>query len=150
MHHLNKVLSRSNFVDEYTPDSEGVGIAVNEFVAKDSVVAVAAPDKHTDTVWFIMVTSNKMTMNKLIIDEYDNTIAAGQANFTGQFLEQTTSQTVYVLANKKPYFFKESVVYPFVQVIPNKKGFFITNDELCEVLAYVEKTGMSCIGEYVS
>ena len=45
----------------------------------------------------------------------------------------------------KSILFKESVVYPFVQVRPNKKGSIITNDELCKVLAYVEKTGMSCI-----
>ena len=74
---------------------------MNEFVAKDTVVAVAAPDKHTDTVWFIMVTSDKMTMNKPIMDGYGNTIAAGQAFLRGQFLERTTSQTVYVLSNKK-------------------------------------------------
>ena len=57
--HLNKVSSRSNFVNEYTPDCERAGTAVNEFVATDSVVAVATPDKHTDTEWFIMVISNE-------------------------------------------------------------------------------------------
>ena len=36
----------------------------------------------------------------IIVDGYGNTIAAGQAFFTGQFLEQTTSQTAYVLSNK--------------------------------------------------
>ena len=46
--HLNKVSSRSNFVNKYTPDCEGGGTGVNEFVAKDSVVAVAAPGKHAD------------------------------------------------------------------------------------------------------
>ena len=91
-----------------------------------------------------------MTMNKPIVDRFCNTIAAGQAFFTGQFLEWTTSQTIYVLPNKKTYFFKERVVYRFVHVIPNEKGFIITNDELCEVLAYVEKTGMSRIWECVS
>ena len=91
-----------------------------------------------------------MTMNKPIVDRFYNTIAAGQAFFTGQFLEWTTSQTIYVLSNKKTYFFKERVVYRFVHVIPNEKGFIITNDELCEVLAYVEKTGMSRIWECVS
>ena len=45
----------------------------------------------------------------------------------------------------KSILFKESVAYPFVQVRRNTKGFITTNDELCEVLAYVEKTGMSCI-----
>ena len=81
VHQLNKVSSRSNIVNEYTPDCEGAGTAVNEFVAKDSVVAVAAPGKHTDTVWFIMVTSSEMTMNKPTFDGYSNTIAAGQVFF---------------------------------------------------------------------
>ena len=84
----------------------------------------------------------------IIVDGHDNTIAAEQDFFTGQFLEQTTSQTVYVLSNKKHT--SLSVIYPFVQVIPNKKGFIITNDELCELLAYVEKTGISCLWECVS
>ena len=48
-----------------------------------------------------MVTSNEMAMNKPTVDGYGDTIAAGQAFFTGQFLEQRTSQTVYVLSNKK-------------------------------------------------
>ena len=84
----------------------------------------------------------------IIVDGHGNTIAAEQAFFTGQFLEQTTSQTVYVLSNKKHT--SLSVICPFVQVIPNKKGFIITNDELCELLAYVEKTGISCLWECVS
>ena len=85
VHQLNKVSSRSNIVNEYTPGCEGAGTAVNEFVAKDSVVAVAGPGKHTDTVWFIMVASSEMTMNKPTFDGYSNTIAVGQVFFTGQF-----------------------------------------------------------------
>ena len=87
VHHLNKVWSRSNFVNEHTPDCEEAGNAVNEFVAKDSAVAVTSPNKHTDTVWFIMVTSDDVTMNKPIIDGYGNTVAAGKALFIGQFLK---------------------------------------------------------------
>ena len=90
-----------------------------------------------------------MAMNKPTVDGYGDTIAAGQAFFSGQFLERTTSQTVYVLSNKK-HFFKESVVSPFVPVIPNTRGFNISNDELYKVLAYAEKTGMSHIWEYFS
>ena len=122
VHHLNKVSSRSNFVNEYTPDCEGAGTAKNEFIAKDSVVAVAARNKHTDTIWFLMVTSNEMIMNKSINGGYGNTTAAGQDFFTGKFLERTTSQTVYVLSNKNIDFFEKSFVYPFDQVIPNKKS----------------------------
>ena len=79
VHHLDKVPSRFNFVNEHRPDCEGADTTVNEFVAKDSVVTVAAPDKHTDTVWFIMVTSDEMTMNKPIFGGYGNTIVARQA-----------------------------------------------------------------------
>ena len=35
-------------MNKYTPDCEEGGTGVNEFVAKDSVVAVAAPGKHAD------------------------------------------------------------------------------------------------------
>ena len=99
-HHLNKVSSRSNFVNEYRPDCEGT-TAVNKFIAKDSVVAVAAPNKHTDTILVIMVTSDEVTTNKPIVDGYyGNTIATGEVFFTGQSLEQTSSQTVYVQIKK--------------------------------------------------
>ena len=122
VHHLDKVPSRFNFVNEHRPDCEGADTTVNEFVAKGSVVSVAAPDKHTDTVWFIMVTSDEMTMNKPIFGGYGNTIVAGQAFFTGQFLEQETSQTVMICQIKKTYIFKESVVCSSFQVMPNNKA----------------------------
>ena len=48
-----------------------------------------------------MVTSSEMAMNKPMVDGYGDTIAAGQAFFSGQFLERTASQTVYVLSNEK-------------------------------------------------
>ena len=122
VHHLNKVSSRSNFVNEYTPDCEGAGTSVNEFVGKDSVVAVAAPDKHTDTVWFIMVTSDEVTMNKSIVDGYGNTIAAGQAFSQDGFWSEQQVKLFMFFQIKKTYFFKEIVVYSFLQVIPNKKA----------------------------
>ena len=142
--HLNKVSSRSNFVNEYTPDCERTGTAVNEFVAIDSVVAVATPDKHTDTVWFIMVSSDEMTMSKPIADGYGNTIAAGQV-FFHRTVFGANNKSKSLFCQIKKHFLKESVVSPFVQVIPDTRGFIITNDELCEVLAHVEKTGMSRI-----
>ena len=37
------------------PNYEGDCSAVGEFLSKDSIVAVAAPDKHSDTLWFILV-----------------------------------------------------------------------------------------------
>ena len=45
---LKQVSSRSNFHKEYTPNCEDECSAVAEFVTKDSIVAVAASDKHSD------------------------------------------------------------------------------------------------------
>ena len=74
-------------------------------------------------LWFTIMLNSSWLW--IIVDGHGNTIAAEQAFFTGQFLEQTTSQTVYVLSNKNHT--SLSVIYPFVQVIPNKKSFIITN-----------------------
>ena len=47
---------------------------------------------------------------------------------------------------KKTFFYKSSVVYPFVQFKTASRGeFLIAMDEYVEVLNYVEKSGLSKI-----
>ena len=60
-------------------------------------------------------------------------------------MERTKSDVMYEVSKKTTYFYKESVVYPFVQARTHKNGFIITNEELCEILAFVENSGMSRI-----
>ena len=41
------------------------------------------------------------------------------------------------------YVYKSSIVYPFVDhEIEKKQGFFSISNEMCEVIAYVEKYGL--------
>jgi hypothetical protein len=40
---------------------------------------------------------------------------------------------------KKTFFYKENVVFPFVQFSSKKKGFFLATEEYVDVLNIVEK-----------
>ena len=66
----------------------------------------------------------------------------------GKFMEKVHIEpkgTLYKLSKKKAYFFKESVVYPFVQFTGAKKGFLLLNKEFVTILNYIESTGLSSI-----
>ena len=47
------------------------------------------------------------------------------------FLERTANKSLYVISEKKTFFYKESMVYPFVQASSSKKDYVITNNEFC-------------------
>ena len=81
-------------------------------------------------------------------DDYLITIAAGQQYIEGNFLERQEMAKkgyYYKLQKKKVYFYKESIVYSFVQLKESKKGLFLSNEEYVVILNYVEKTGYSHI-----
>ena len=59
---LNKVSSQSNSHKEYTPNCEDECSAAGKFVTKDSIVVVA-PDKLSDTVWFILIDDVEKTLD---------------------------------------------------------------------------------------
>ena len=51
----------------------------------------------------------------------------------------------YKVDKRKMYIFKESIVYPFIQPERDKgkfESYFITNEELCLVVDYVQTKGM--------
>ena len=47
--------------------------------------------------------------------------------------------------SKKTYFFKESIVYPFVQFSTLKMELYLTNNDFADILAFVEQTGMASL-----
>ena len=72
----------------------------------------------------------------------------GQNYIEGHYLEEIYSNKrgiIFKMSKKTVYFYKESVVYPFVQVKEEKKGHFLTIDDYVNILTYVENTGLSCI-----
>ena len=81
-------------------------------------------------------------------DDYNNIISPGMDHFEGKFMEKVHIEpkgTLYKLSKKKTYFFKESVVYPFVQFKGSKKGFLLSNEEFVTVLNFIESTELSSI-----
>ena len=52
---------------------------------------------------------------------------------------------IYKLMRDPVVFYKETVVYPLVNYEWKGKKIFISNNSYCDVLAYVEKFGMSSI-----
>ena len=119
----------------------------SEFLLADTYCAVAADKSSSDTVWFIKVKdSNNASVQ--MTDDYNNIIAAGMDYVEGNFLEKlhvVQKGTLYKLSKKKTYFFKESVVYPFVQFTAAKKGLLLSNEEFVTILNYTESTGLSSI-----
>ena len=55
----------------------------------------------------------------------------------------------FVHDKKTVHFYPESIVYPFVPFNEEHKGkkniFFITNEEYCEIIYFVEETKMAAI-----
>ena len=80
-----------------------------------------------------------------IEDDYGHRISQGQQYVVGNFLERTRSTKKGLLLkkeSKKTYFFKESIVYPFVQFSTLKMELYLTNNDFADILAFVEQTDM--------
>ena len=54
-------------------------------------------------------------------DSFGNTVVKGTKHLEGYFLDSYNG--VYQVSKKRAMLYKESVVYPFVQVIEGKKAF---------------------------
>lgn len=139
---LNKVSTRSNFVTEPLEiDTPGV---MSDLIFNGSIVAVAAEERSPDTVWFIIIDESKNVCNNEVVDGYGNKIPPRQHYLSGRFLERSSiSETLHIASKKTTFFYKETIVYPCVQVTCTKKGYEITKEELCEILAFVQDNGMS-------
>jgi len=134
---------------EYVSEVEG-GEYVSSKSAKDfllagSFCAVAADKNSTDTMWFIIINSEESTSKNNESDDYGFCIAAGQPYLKGQFLEKVGNCRAG-LKFKVENFFKENVVYPFVNFCKCGDNFYTISDkDYCEVLCYVEHFGVSPI-----
>ena len=83
-----------------------------------------------------------------IEDDYGQNIFQRQQYVVGNFLERTRSTKKGLLfkeESKKTYFFKESIVYPFVQFSTLKMELYLTNNDFADILAFVEQTGMASL-----
>ena len=111
-----------------------------------TVVALAADSSSIDTVWFANVVKVCLSQ-KDEKDDYGNTIRVGHKHIHGHFLEKISTSTGhhFKLSKKVTFFYKESVVYPFVQLTETKKIFQMSDIDFIEILQYVEETGLSSL-----
>jgi len=109
----------------------------DDFILPDTYCAVAADKTSPETVWFIKVINSIRSATNDITDDYGVCIASSQKFLEGEILEKVNSLnkgSLYKKSKKKTFFFRESVVYPFVQLQETKKGLFLSTNELVEIL----------------
>lgn len=124
---------------------------VNDIVLPGTYVAVRAPENKNsmDVVWFIEVEEvNRVVVVEKSIDDYQHEIAAGIKHNVGYFLERDArlsnlKATYFKRSSKKTYFFKESILYPCVNILETKKGLSLSMGDYTEVLNYIEEHGFT-------
>ena len=141
---LKKIFLRSDVLPAPTSsDDNHEEIFPSDFLLPDTYCAVA-PDLESnptnDSVWFIKV-KDTFTAKVSMTDDYDHTIPVGSDYIEGQFMEKIDSNTkgyIYKLTKKKTFFYKETVVLPYVQFSSTKKGLLLAMAEFVDVLNLVE------------
>ena len=135
----NKVYLRSNNAKPDQDEEDETDIT--DFVAAGSLVAVAADTKSIDTVWFVRVLENGCIGKDNDCDDYGNSIPFGTSFIKGNFLELSDEKThhrLYTVSKKITYFYKECVLYPFVNMSDTKKGFILKTTDYMDVIQFVE------------
>ena len=63
------------------------------------------------------------------------------------FLHQFSGccESTYTQDQRKVFFFKQSIVYIFVQYVQAKVGITISNNEKCDIINFVQASGMSSL-----
>ena len=86
-HSLEEHLLKVNILlsgDELQVDTD----APKDFFLVDSIVAIAAAETSSDTMWFVKVTQEVEFSDKNMEDGYGNIILMGQCYLKGNFLER--------------------------------------------------------------
>ena len=149
MKHLKKTCLRSSFIDrigaEALEDDEAIDNETTEVLIKDSIVALAADTKACETFYLMKITEEKEA-SITETDTQGKKIKEGQLHLRGQFFEtDPCSDTRYRLLKKESIFFRESVVYPFVQMEAKKKHYELSADKFMQITRYIEKSHLGFI-----
>ena len=143
---LKETSLRSSVCNAEAAEIDNTSINNSDFLLEGSVCAVAAAEKSPDTVWFIRIDSQS---TEDLTDEYGVKVGAGQMFYMGSFLEQSRavkSGIYYKKMKKRAFFFKESVVYPFVNLESKAGGrYFITCKDFVDILCYVKHFAVTSI-----
>ena len=115
---LNKTSLRSEVlpVEQAGDDDDEV---VLEFAQIGTICAIPADANSSETV------NVNNTKDETFTDDWGQKIAPGQAFLEGRyFLHQYSGryESTYTFDKRNMFFFKESIVYPYVQYMPADKG----------------------------
>lgn len=114
----------------------------DDFHYPGSICAVPTDDSSSDTFWLIKIT-NMLTTKESVIDDYLHKIPPGEEYLVGHYLERESSNSkgqLFYVTKKEVYFYKECIVYPFVNLKERKNKWFISNEDYVDVLYFVENT----------
>ena len=96
-----------------------------DFLTAGSVVAVANEKASQDSVWFIKITDNNCVEKEIVFDLYHNSIIPEDRFLKGHFLERSDigkDYTLFKVSKLETYFYRETILYPFVPLQESKKG----------------------------
>ena len=134
--------------DVTPPQSDELGNEENDgFILADSYLALAADSTDVDALWYVKVLEVNQCSDKNEVDGYCNEIPKGVTYFVGNFLvrDHRGKRCTYfnLETDKKTYFYKESVLYPFVNILEEKNKLLLKDEDYTDILMYVEQSGFT-------
>ena len=108
---LKKVSLRHQY-QEYSKDYEiQESLEIGDLVSNDQIVAIAAENSSSDTVWFVYVSEVKY-----VDHSSNNTVNYGHNVPKSQMI---IKKVLYIKEEKNVFLYKESILYPLVEFEPN-------------------------------
>jgi len=144
VHELRDIPLRSD--DPLPPEIVGLE-EVDDFVVPESFVAIRpAKDSNTD-FWFIYIISTNLCSIEDVRDDYNGIIPKANVYHTGYFLEKINfdkkSRTYKMEKSKVTFFYKESVLFPFVNFHVNKgDNLILKNEDYTDIVVYIEQNSL--------
>ena len=111
-----------------------------------TVVALAADVKAIEAFHLIEITAEERFAKCDETDRWGQRVKSGQLHLRGLFFERESgSQTKYKNINKQTFFFRERVVYAFVQLVARMKGSELSSEEYVQINSYIQNSGLCSI-----
>ena len=98
-----------------------------------------------DVVWLIQISESKCISEQPETDSYGNTIIPGAHYLKGVFFEKLYNQedhALFKLSKEVTFFYRETIIYPFVYLEGTKKGFKLMNSDYSDIIRYAEMRGL--------
>ena len=119
-----------------------------EMLVHDTVIAIAADAKSCKSFHLIKIREEEKEKTEDMEDGFGHITKKRMKHLEGLFLERKFDFDNLYTISKRPnstFFFKESVMFPSVQ-LESKKGYFeITHEELLMIIKYMELSNQTSL-----